>query len=112
MPVLKQLHESLDHDPAKPEFRSFALYGTPGVGKTSVALMYAHHRIQEGVQVVLWINSETSADVEKSFTEIAVKTLRLPGAEENGDANQNRNRVITWLQQCRRFPVLVFKISN
>ena len=102
--VLQLLHEKLDHSPSKPEFRSFALYGLAGIGKTSVALMYAHERISAGIPAVLWVNAETSVDIDKSITEIAANTLKLDGAEENGDAKQNRNLVMTWLQKTRRYP--------
>jgi hypothetical protein len=101
--VLKVLRQKLDHNPSKPEFQSFALYGIPGIGKTSAALVYAHERIAAGIQAVFWVSSETSPDIDKSFTDIAVNTLKLRGADENGNAKQNRNLVVTWLQQTSRY---------
>jgi DNA replication protein DnaC len=101
--ILDELHKKLDHDEKQPFFRSFALYGIPGIGKTQTALAYAHQRVKSGVKAVLWVQAETMLDIDTSFTKIAVK-LGLKGAVESGDHTQNRYLVTKWLQKTRKVP--------
>lgn len=61
------------------------------------------------LDVILWVNSETTTSLEQSFSEIAVKWLKLEGASEQNDA-ENRFKVLKWLQStgqlsCPQTPI-------
>lgn len=89
------------HNPnATPGLRSLALYGLGGVGKSHVALKYAHSKSQE-LDAILWVYSETAAALEQSFTDISIR-LKLPGAEPQ-KAVENKILVLDWLQQTCKF---------
>ncbi|KAK4676674.1 hypothetical protein QC764_000320 [Podospora pseudoanserina] len=79
-------------------FRSIALYGIGGAGKTHVAIKYAQARYkQHKINAVLWVEAETKIKVKQSFSDIAGR-LQLPGyVPHNHD--DNRLLVMTWLQQ-------------
>jgi Cdc6-like AAA superfamily ATPase len=69
-------------------FRSVALYGLAGVGKSTIVSTYVGRRYDEGVyDTVLWVRSEKPTLMRQSFSDIAMK-LKLPGAEpQNHDEN-------------------------
>lgn len=79
-------------------FRSIALYGMAGVGKTHVAMKYAQDRVtKRQVSAVLWVEGESEMKVKESFTNIA-KSLQLPNyVPHNHD--DNRLLVMKWMQQ-------------
>lgn len=79
-------------------FRSVALYGMGGVGKTAVVRKYIDNKSKEGeVQAVLWIDAEKESSIKASFTTIG-QSLELPNInEENPDANQFI--VMGWLRR-------------
>ncbi|EEP78975.1 predicted protein [Uncinocarpus reesii 1704] len=83
-------------------FRSLALYGIGGVGKSSVALRYAETRIhRKELDAMLWVAAEKEVTLRQSFTDFAMR-LKLPGAQPK-DHDQNRTLVLDWLQntECR-----------
>lgn len=53
------------------------------------------------MNVVLWIASETEAEIAKSFNEAASR-LDLPGYLETNTPDQNRFAVLQWLQKSSR----------
>ncbi len=55
--------------PGEP-LRVACLYGMHGVGKTHVALEYAHRHIKE-YGAVLWITAETALKLQQSFGDVA-----------------------------------------
>lgn len=99
---LQTIASSFTQDPSRNMIRSFALWGTGGVGKTQVALEYAYKELESGTQVVLWVDCENGLSMGTSFAEIACK-LMLPGALENDITTQNRLLVLKWLQKARKW---------
>ncbi|KAF2722639.1 NB-ARC and TPR domain protein [Polychaeton citri CBS 116435] len=88
-------------------FRSIALHGVAGVGKSSVALRYAENRIhRKELDAMFWISGEKEVTVRQSFTDIAVR-LKLPGARPK-DHDQNRTLVLDWLQNTECQWLLIF----
>lgn len=63
--------------------RSYTIYGRRGVGKTDIALEYAHTDPSK-FEAIFWVNCETSTALRQSFTDIAV-ALNIPAADRNGD---------------------------
>ena len=87
----KDIFEKLDQilDPtAGKTFRSAALHGMGGVGKSTVVSTYIKKKFEENVyNTVLWAHAEKSISLRQSFTDIALR-LKLPGAQsQNHDAN-------------------------
>lgn len=92
-------------------FRSVALHGLGGVGKSSIASSYIERKYDEGVySVVLWARSETLASLKSSFTEIALK-LKLPGAQPRGH-DENLVLVQEWFQSTGSSPKLTIIIRT
>ncbi|WP_406448603.1 FxSxx-COOH system tetratricopeptide repeat protein [Streptomyces sp. NBC_00876] len=63
-----------------------ALYGLGGVGKTQIALEYAH-RFMADYDLVWWITSERSDDVVAGLAELAVR-LGVQGGDDMAAASQ------------------------
>lgn len=64
-------------------YRTYTIYGRRGVGKTDIALEYAHNNPSK-FEAIFWINCETSVSLRGSFNDIAV-ALNEPGADRNGN---------------------------
>ncbi|KAI0100214.1 NB-ARC and TPR domain protein [Nemania sp. FL0031] len=88
-------------------FRSIALYGIGGVGKSSVALKYAETRIhRKELDAMFWIAGEKEVTIRQRFTDIAVR-LKLPSSHPT-DHDRNRTLVLDWLQQTECRWLIVF----
>lgn len=84
--------------PGERVFRSLVLYGIGGVGKSHVALKYAHLKTaSHALDAVLWLHSETEASLAQSFTDASL-ALGLPRAAKERP-NENRILLLNWLQQ-------------
>ncbi|KAM0511972.1 hypothetical protein ACHAPE_009328 [Trichoderma viride] len=78
-------------------FRSIALFGRGGVGKSSIAARYIERKMEENkYDAVLWVYGETTASLRQSFTDMALR-LKLPGAQPNLH-NENLQLVQNWFQ--------------
>jgi len=75
--ILDRLHASFLDPQSKAVSLSQAIKGLGGIGKTQIALEYAHRCYEYDNQTILWINAETDASITTSYTEIA-QMLRLP----------------------------------
>ena len=76
-------------------FRSIALYGLGGVGKSQVALEYAYRRFND-YQVVFWLDATTNLSLLQSFTDIAIK-LELGNVTRSGRV-MSQYLVLSWLR--------------
>lgn len=85
--IFEKLDQVLDPTAGK-TFRSAALHGMGGVGKSTVASTYIKKKFEENVyDTVLWAHAEKSISLRQSFTDIALR-LKLPGAQsQNHEAN-------------------------
>ena len=99
---MQSIREHLD-DGLVSSFRSFALFGTGGIGKTQTALSYAHEKSESGVDAVLWLNCETGLAISRSFFEIA-SLLQLDGVSEDESSDQNKFLVLKWLRKTGKSP--------
>ncbi|KAJ8130610.1 hypothetical protein O1611_g3019 [Lasiodiplodia mahajangana] len=97
---LHKINEAFPDQSSREEIRTVALWGAGGIGKSQIALEYAHRRLGSGTPVVLWISSETEAEVAKSIREAAVK-LQLEGYSEKNTLEENRHIVFQWLQTSK-----------
>ena len=81
--------------------QSFTIFGIGGVGKSSLAVAFAHScRANSTYDAIFWIRSETSIAIQESFTEIAC-ALELPRA--SGDHGSNIILVKDWLNKTCMF---------
>ncbi|WEW60104.1 hypothetical protein PRK78_005589 [Emydomyces testavorans] len=105
--VLRAVHDTLDDGSKSPGFRSIVIWGMGGVGKTQIALQYAHDRIAGGCQAVFWVNTETSMEVIRSFTQIA-QLLKLTISETDENHQQDKVAIMNWLQKTTVDWLLIF----
>ncbi len=102
---LNEIRKHLDHNTATVSFRSFALYGTGGIGKTQTALCYAYKQKDAGTEAILWFNCETGLSLSRSFADAAA-LLQLEGASEDETSEQNKLLVLRWLRRTGESRVL------
>ncbi|KAI1137572.1 hypothetical protein F5Y05DRAFT_74735 [Hypoxylon sp. FL0543] len=67
---LRLLEQCLTASDRQEDMRICCLYGMRGVGKTYLALEYAHSHINDH-KIVLWVSAESSLKLQQSFGEIA-----------------------------------------
>lgn len=99
---LQTISKHLDEQTSTDAFRSFALYGMGGIGKTQTALAYAYQQKDLGTEVVLWFNCETGLSLGRSFRDIAASLLHLEGAIDDETSEQNKFLVRKWLKGTSR----------
>lgn len=95
---LARIKQHLDGAKNSGSFRSFALFGTGGIGKTQTALAYAYEQTDAGTAAVLWVDCETGLSLNSSFCDIAA-ILKLEGRSEDRQAEINRILVLSWLSK-------------
>lgn len=93
---MQAISASFERQTSRPA--SVAIWGTGGIGKTHIALEFAHRLGQSGDTTILWIASETTAEVSKSFND-AVKGLELEGYSASNTPDQNRQHTGEYLTQ-------------
>ncbi|KAK0710559.1 hypothetical protein B0T21DRAFT_297995 [Apiosordaria backusii] len=93
--VLQAISAAFEEQTLRPA--SVAIWGTGGIGKTHIALEFAHRLWSSGEYTILWIASETTAEVAKSFND-AAKGLELEGYAASNTPDKNRYLVLQWLQ--------------
>ncbi|KAK4446016.1 P-loop containing nucleoside triphosphate hydrolase protein [Podospora aff. communis PSN243] len=103
--VLQDISAAFEEQTSRPA--SVAIWGTGGIGKTHIALEFAHSLWASGKETILWIASETAAEVAKSFND-AAKRLELEGYSATNTPDQNRHLVLQWLQHTDTSWLLVF----
>ena len=86
--------------------RTYTIYGRRGVGKTEIALQFAHTN-PAGYDALFWIQCETSVAIRESFTIVAV-SLNLPGADRDGHHEENLLAVHQWLKKTKKRWLMIF----
>lgn len=101
--IIDEISRVLNFDDDAPGIQSMAIWGTGGIGKTQIALEFANLQLKAGIPAIIWISSETEAEVSKSFTE-AASQLKLPDYKSTNTPYQNRLLVLQWLQKTSPLP--------
>ncbi|KAJ2993997.1 hypothetical protein NUW58_g1673 [Xylaria curta] len=106
----EDIFEKLDTifgDELQTPFKSVALWGLGGIGKSSIALQYIERKVaKDEYHAMFWVNSEKDASIRQSFTDIALK-LKLPGARPQTH-DENMDLVQDWLQSTDTRWLLVY----
>ncbi|KAI1130884.1 hypothetical protein F5Y10DRAFT_234969 [Nemania abortiva] len=95
--VLEELCGTLNHSIQGRSLRTAALWGLGGVGKSQIALEFAHQQVTAGCQIILWIASETESEIASSFNK-AANQLQVPGLLPSNTPDQNQYLVLQFLQ--------------
>jgi hypothetical protein len=104
---LDKINQAVDfRQPGAPLLRSYTIYGRRGVGKTELAMEYAHTN-PAGFDAIFWIGCETVLSLRQSFTNMAVQ-LNLPGAIQHGHDEENQLAVLRWLKVTQGRWLLIF----
>ncbi|MEV0191869.1 FxSxx-COOH system tetratricopeptide repeat protein [Kitasatospora purpeofusca] len=75
--------------------QAFTVHGLGGIGKTTLALAYAH-RQRHAYSLVWWINADSPARIEQSLGDLALKLF--PAWAGNANQDQRSAWATTWLQ--------------
>ena len=98
--VISKIEEHFSKVDADRSFRSLALYGLGGVGKSSIGLRYVEAKLLRGeLDAMFWVHSEKPVTIRQSFTDIALR-LKLPDARLK-DHDECHALVLSWLQHTR-----------
>ncbi|KAG0647439.1 hypothetical protein D0Z07_6667 [Hyphodiscus hymeniophilus] len=102
----KELQDIFDYLSPKGDqsLRTYTIFGRRGVGKTEIALQFAHTN-PCAYDALFWIKCETSVGIRQSFTDVAV-SLNLPGADSDGHHEENLIAVHSWLKRTKNAQVL------
>lgn len=93
---LKEIQNILEPSRHQLCMKSVVIWGIAGIGKTQIALEYAHRAFQAGVQAVLWVNCETGLSISANFAARA-RLLQLKDAQLEDNSDLNRILVLKWL---------------
>ncbi len=108
---LNKIDQILSSGGPNASFRSIALFGLGGIGKSSIAARYVERSMEDKkYDVVFWVYGETTASLRQSFTDIALQ-LELPGAQPNLH-NENLGKVQNWFQRTGKSSVALLISSN
>jgi hypothetical protein len=97
---LAKIHSYIGPRPDQQSLLSTAIYGIGGVGKSQIALTYAHKHTLD-YDAIFWVHAQTLVSLEQSFTEV-VRLLGLGLADQDG---QNRIVLLDWLQKTGKPPL-------
>lgn len=105
---LKAIKNHLIESEKTNDLRSFAIYGLGGVGKTSLALNFAHYcRENKKYDAIFWLNGETPFALRQCFTDIAY-CLELIRPGMNEDQESNVLLVLNWLNKTSESTTRLF----
>lgn len=100
--INKQIDDVLSRNYTGTSFRSVALHGLGGIGKSAIASRYVDQKIvDQDYDAIFWVQAEKPASLRQSFTEIAVQ-LKIEGAEPQKH-DENRKLVQKWFQAASKF---------
>ncbi|OBT61237.1 hypothetical protein VE03_09669 [Pseudogymnoascus sp. 23342-1-I1] len=100
--IFEKIDQAFDLATTCTSFRSIALWGLGGIGKSAIAAKYVERKVEENeYDAVFWVYGEKTASLRQSFTDIAMR-LKLPGAQLQNHA-ENLILVQDWFQSsdCR-----------
>ena len=113
--VLRELREELRSRGEAVVLQTANIRGLGGVGKTQVALEYAH-RFKEDYDIVWWLNCDPSQYVDASLVDLGRKLREIFGASlpEQGGVGEVSRQVLQFLseQPTRRWLLIYDNAEN
>lgn len=96
--ILTELEAVLTKGPGlEYDCRGFAIFGSPGTGKTQTALKFAYtHR--KAYRYICWVSSETKSKLVQSFSEYA-GLLGLPSGNTQRDPISDAEELKKWFER-------------
>ncbi|PHH92515.1 hypothetical protein CDD83_7012 [Cordyceps sp. RAO-2017] len=105
--VLDAVQKSLDPKESRSLFKSMALFGMGGIGKTQIAIQYAYQNL-DYFEVILWIAAANAITIRQSFRAIA-EGLGLLGTEyERKDGAAATWKTKNWLLTTESTCLVIF----
>jgi hypothetical protein len=91
---------------------SYALYGLGGVGKTQIAIQYAHmHKLE--FEIIYWLRSDDYKTLVSSYVQIArdseFQTLSGLDLSDEDDHEKIAYKVRRWFENCENDWLLIFE---
>ncbi|KAI1138886.1 hypothetical protein F5Y05DRAFT_354227 [Hypoxylon sp. FL0543] len=105
--ILSTIRSELEPGQRSSSAKSIALFGMGGVGKTQLALQYAHESSNRH-DVILWIAADNSTTIGQSFREVAQGLQLCQDPEEVRDSAAAIWRVKNWLSAISGPWLIVF----
>jgi DNA-binding XRE family transcriptional regulator len=105
--VLQSLRQTLIPG-AKTTTLTQSISGLGGIGKTQVAIEYAHH-YGEYYEAVLWIQADSLEVATAAWLQLATQVLGLP---EQQEAEQQIAEVKRWLQKRHGWLLILDNVEN
>ncbi|OTA58869.1 hypothetical protein K449DRAFT_436358 [Hypoxylon sp. EC38] len=93
---LHLLERCLNVGDGRETLRTACLYGMRGVGKTHLALEYAHGHIND-YTIMLWVSAEGSLKLQQSFSEIAHGMGIADDSVQHPDQLREKDGCLKWL---------------
>ncbi|KAI5926228.1 hypothetical protein F4810DRAFT_656035 [Camillea tinctor] len=92
--LLERIHESLTRDHEPSQLKIAILQGTGGIGKTELAVQYAHLQHQY-YSSIFWVDCSTENSVQRSFSNIATRVLKhyMGQHDDHTDFNASVSRL-------------------
>ncbi|RDW75661.1 hypothetical protein BP5796_06482 [Coleophoma crateriformis] len=105
---MKAMAHHLD-PPLEPyELRSYIVHGLGGVGKTALALAFAHRSRMSGLyDSIFWVKAKSHADLQNSFADIAA-SLKLSDSSQAITSDSSKLLVKNWLYTTRKRWLLIY----
>lgn len=94
--ILTEIKTALDPAVTAHSAKSLALFGMGGVGKTQIALEYAHEN-KNVYDVILWVSADSAITIGQSFREIAQGLKLSQSTEEVQDSAAAIWKAKNWL---------------
>ena len=108
--LLKQLFDKFRDSTPRPYRRRIALYGLGGIGKTQVALAYAHEN-KFNYDFVFWISGVNHAALLSGYQEIASKIECAAGLSESRPSEVAK-KVLEWFQRKGNWLLVIDNVDD
>jgi hypothetical protein len=100
--IFDKIDQALIRSSTGNSFRSVALFGLGGIGKSAIATRYVERKMEQGeYDAIFWVHGEKIGALRQSFTNIATR-LKLAGADPQ---NHDENLILVqdWFQASGKY---------
>jgi hypothetical protein len=102
--IFEKIDQALVRSSTGNSFRSVALFGLGGIGKSAIATRYVERKMEGGeYEAIFWVQGEKIGALRQSFTDIAMR-LKLAGADPQKH-DENLILVQDWFQASGKYQI-------